>query len=210
MAAEDPGRPLPTGRLRSRTPIRRLPQKRAAVFQGQRAMRYFLREKAVLRCPAPQALAIAALALRMLVPAPAAVPVALPGEALRLAACRLAAAPGAIDMAVTAAPAEDDLSSAGSAVEPAGGILHRCRKILQQGREQHPSVARQCAGWVLADRAVIRAAAPHAVHFTPTASSRRPRCGRGSASCAAAACPAAAPGTPPAGRVWRSLQALYG
>ena len=78
--------------------------------------------------PAPGAgatFAIAPLALRMLVTAPVAVLVTLPGKALRVPARRAAAAPGAIDVAVIAAGAENHLAKAADAVEQAGRVLHR-------------------------------------------------------------------------------------
>ena len=125
MAAEDPDPPLPPGRSRSTTPIRRLPHNRAATCAGQRVMRHFLRKNAILRRPAPLAFAIAPLTLRMLVTAAAAVLVAAAGETQGPPPCRLTAVPGAVDIAAVAASAENDFSTAGSAVEPAGGLIHR-------------------------------------------------------------------------------------
>ena len=124
MAAEDPGSSLRPGRSRSTTPLPRLLHNRAATYAGQRVMRHFLRENAILRRPAPLSFAIAPLTLRMLVTAPAAVLVSATGEAQGPPARRLAAVPGAVDVAAIAASAENDLSTAEGAVEPAGGVIH--------------------------------------------------------------------------------------
>ena len=70
--------------------------------------------------PAPATFAIEPLALRMLVTAPVAVLVTLPGKALRVPARRAAAAPGAIDVAVIAAGAKNHLAKAADAVEQTG------------------------------------------------------------------------------------------
>ena len=109
------------------TPSRHLRHNRTPPRGGQRVMRHFLPQAPILRCPAPAAFAIAPLALRMLVTAPAAVLVAPPGKALRVPPRLLATAPGAVDVAVVAAPAENDLTMTGGAVEQAGGVLHRDR-----------------------------------------------------------------------------------
>ena len=125
VAAEDPGPPLRPGRSRSTTPTRRLSHQRAARSAGQRVMRHFLHESTVLRRPVPLAFAIAPLALRMLVTTPAAVLIAAAGETLRFPARGQATLPGTVDMAAVAAPAENDPSTAGGAIEPAGGVTHR-------------------------------------------------------------------------------------
>ena len=109
------------------TPSRHLRHNRTPPRGGQRVMRHFLPQAPILRCPAPAAFAIAPLALRMLVTAPAAVLVAPPGKALRVPPRLLATAPGAVDVAVVAAPAENNLTMTGGAVEQAGGVLHRDR-----------------------------------------------------------------------------------
>ena len=124
MAAEDPGSSLRPGRSHSTTPVRRVPHNKAATCAGQRVMRHFLRGNAILRRPAPLSFAIAPLTLRMLVTAPAAVLVPAPGEAQGPPARRLGAVPGAVDIAAIAASAENDLSTAEGAAEPAGGVIH--------------------------------------------------------------------------------------
>ena len=124
MAAEDPGRPLPSRRSHSTTPIRHRPHNRAAAGSGQRVMRHFLRRTAILGRRALPAFAIAPLTLCMHVTAAPAVLVAAPGAAQGLPARRLPAIPGAVDIAAVAAAAENDLSTAGDAVEPADGVIH--------------------------------------------------------------------------------------
>lgn len=125
MAAKDPGRPLPSRRSRSTTPIRRLPHNRAAAGSGQRVMRHFLRGKAILGRRVSLAFPVAPLTLRMHVAAAQAVLVAAAGTAQGPPARYLSAVPGAVDIAAVAAAAENDLSIAGGAVEPAGGVIHR-------------------------------------------------------------------------------------
>lgn len=125
MAAEDLDWRLPAGRSRSTTTVRRLPHNRAARSAGQRVMRHFMHENAIFRRPPPLAFAIAPLTLRMRVAAASAVLVAAPGEAQGLPARRLATVPGAVDIAAVAASAENDLSTAEGAVEPAGSVTHR-------------------------------------------------------------------------------------
>ena len=98
------------------TPWRRPRQNRPRPRAGQRVMRHFLSAGPVLRRPAPATFAIAPLALRMLVTAPVAVLVTLPGKALRVPARSAAAAPGAIDVAVIAAGAENHLAKAAAYV----------------------------------------------------------------------------------------------
>ena len=73
------------------------------------------------------AFAVAPLALRMLVTAPPAVLAAPSGKALRVPPRSIATTPGAVDVAVVAAPAKDDLTVTGGADEQAGGVLHRDR-----------------------------------------------------------------------------------
>ena len=124
MAAKVSGRSLPSGRSHSKTPIQRRPHNRAAAGAGQRVMRHFLRRTAILRRRAPPAFAIAPLTLRMHVAAAPAVLVAAAGAAQGPPARRLAAVPGAVDIASVAAAAENDLSTTGGAVEPARGVIH--------------------------------------------------------------------------------------
>ena len=124
MAAKDPGRPLPSRRSHSTTPVRRRPHNRAAAGAGQRVMRHFLRTTSVLRRADATAFAIAPLTLRMHVAAAPAVLVAAAGAAHGPPARRLPAVPGAVDIAAVAAAAENDLSTAGDAVEPADGVIH--------------------------------------------------------------------------------------
>ena len=109
IAAEAPGRPLPSGRSHSTTPIQRLPHNKAAACTGQRVMRHFLRGNAILRRRASLAFTIAPLTLRMLVTAAPAVLVAAAGAAQGPPARRLPAVPGAVDIAMIAAAAENDL-----------------------------------------------------------------------------------------------------
>ena len=90
-------------------------------------MRHFLREDAIPLGSMTAPFAVAPLTLSMLVAAPAAVLVAPPGKPLRIPPRPLAAVPGAVDIAVIAAPAENDLPVAGGAVEEAGRVLHRDR-----------------------------------------------------------------------------------
>ena len=124
IAAQDPGRPLPSERSHSTTPIQRRPHNRAATGAGQRAMRHFLRRTAVLPRRAPLAFAIAPLTLRMHVTAAPAVLVTAAGTSQGPPARRLPAVPGAVDIAAIAAAAENDLSTAGNAAEPAAGVIH--------------------------------------------------------------------------------------
>ena len=124
MAAKDPGRSLPSGRSHSKTSIQRRPHNRAVAGAGQRVMRHFLRRTAILRRRASLAFAIAPLTLRMHVTAAPAILVAAAGAAQGPPARRLAAVPGAIDIATIAAAAENDLATAGGAVEPARGVIH--------------------------------------------------------------------------------------
>ena len=133
IAAEAPGRPLPSGRSHSTTPIQRLPHNRAAACTGQRVMRHFLRGNAILRRRASLAFTIAPLTLRMLVTAAPAVLVAAAGAAQGPPARRLPAVPGAVDIATIAAAAENDLSTAGDAAEPAGGVIHRGSRPGREG-----------------------------------------------------------------------------
>ena len=125
MAAKDPGRTPPSRRSHSPTPIRRRPHNRAAADAGQRVMRHFLRRTAILRRRASPAFAIAPLTLRMHVAAAPAALVAAAGAAQGPPARCLPAVPGAVDIAAVAAAAENDLSTAGGAVEPAGDVIHR-------------------------------------------------------------------------------------
>ena len=127
IAAEDPGGALAPEGSRPQTPCRRPRHNRTPPRGGQRVMRHFLPAAPIHRRPAPLAFAIAPLALGMLVSAPAAVLVALPGTALRVPPRLLAAAPRTVDVAVVAAPAENDLATTGGAVVQAGGVLHRDR-----------------------------------------------------------------------------------
>ena len=83
---------LPEGPC-SGTPCRRPRHNRTPPRGGQRVMRHFLPAAPIHRRPAPPAFAIAPLALSMLVTAPPAVLVALPGMALRSPAHPIAAAP---------------------------------------------------------------------------------------------------------------------
>ena len=124
MAAKDPGRSLPYRRSHSTTPIQRRPHNRVATGAGQRVMRHFLRGNTILRRGASLAFAIAPLTLRMHVAAAPAVLVAAAGAAQGPLTRRLAAVPGAVDIAAITATAEDDLPTAGGAVEPAGGAIH--------------------------------------------------------------------------------------
>jgi len=80
-------------------------------------MRHFLRTASAFRLPDAAAFAVAPLALGMLVTAPAAVLVAPPGTAHRPTPGPAAAAPRTVDVAVVAPPAENNLTTARSAVE---------------------------------------------------------------------------------------------
>jgi len=90
-------------------------------------MRHFLREDAIPLDSMTAPFAVAPLTLSVLVAAPAAVLVAPPGKPLRVPPRPFAAVPGAVDVAVIAALAENDLPVAGGAVEEAGRVLHRDR-----------------------------------------------------------------------------------
>ncbi len=132
MAAEDPSRLLLARRLRSRTPVLRLPHKRAAPFTGQRVMRHFLHAGPNRRCRAAAAFAVAPLTLGMLVAAPATILVALTRKAYRSTPRPAAAVPRTVDVAVVATTAENHLAMAQGAVEQAGGVLHR--DLMRTGR----------------------------------------------------------------------------
>jgi len=90
-------------------------------------MRHFLREDAVPPGSMTAPFAVAPLTLGVLVAAPPAVLVAPPGKPLRVPPRPLAAVSRAVDVAVIAAPAENDLPMAGGTVEEAGRVLHRNR-----------------------------------------------------------------------------------
>ena len=101
LAPQCENRGLPVARIGGRVPEgpcsgmpwRRPRHNRTPPRGGQRVMRHFLPAAPIHRRPAPPAFAIAPLALSMLVTAPAAVLVALPGMALRSPARPIAAAP---------------------------------------------------------------------------------------------------------------------
>jgi len=90
-------------------------------------MRHFLRTASIFRRPDAAAFAVAPLALGMLVTASPAVLVAMPRKPHRPTPSPAAAAPRTVDVAVVAPPAENNLTTARSAVEQAGGVPHRDR-----------------------------------------------------------------------------------
>jgi len=88
-------------------------------------MRHFLRTASIFRRPDAAAFAVAPLALGMLVTASPAVLVAPPGTAHRPTPGPAAAALRAVDVAVVATTAKNDLAAAQGAGEQAGGVPHR-------------------------------------------------------------------------------------
>ncbi|MCY4503959.1 MAG: hypothetical protein OXE57_20735, partial [Alphaproteobacteria bacterium] len=85
----------------------------------------FLRTASIFRRPDAAAFAVAPLALGMLVTASPAVLVAMPRKPHRPTPGPAAAALRAVDVAVVATTAKNDLAAAQGAGEQAGGVPHR-------------------------------------------------------------------------------------